>query len=194
MWNWLTPALGLLGFGTGIFARSAQRQTYDRQAAQITQMQARTAQEMRFNQEIAAKTGIEGVEAILESTNQQVSQALVDFSSRGVGLEGTPMQILGNMQNMGAKKAQQFIFNTKVQAIGQQNAGFAQLANYQFQKQNAQSNMRSSTLGMLADTVQALTSLPLGGGLSKPRAGGPSSTGISSSVAASQGIVRQGIY
>jgi hypothetical protein len=48
---------------------------------------------MRFNQEIATKTGIEGIDPILESPNQQISQTRVDFSTRGVDLKGSPMQI-----------------------------------------------------------------------------------------------------
>jgi hypothetical protein len=185
--DFLGAVLGLGGLATGLFAKSKQRQAYDQQAAQINILQARTQSEMVFNQQVAEKTGIEGVDAILEATNQQISQTLVDFSTRGVLLDGSPMIILGKIEDMGTKKAQQFYFNTKVDAINRQSAGIAQLANYQAQKIAAKSNSKSATLGILADTINFLRTDPQIG-----RLGGNIKTGNSSSIAANQGRVQNG--
>ena len=60
-------------------------------------------------------TGEQAISAIAAQTKAIMSKQIVEFSNRGIELDGSPMLIIGDTYTMGSKHAQNISFNSQVQ-------------------------------------------------------------------------------
>lgn len=141
----LSAIFSLGNLGLNLFSNISSVSAYRAAENSYTQQRAINARIGALNAQVAQRTGSESMYAIIAQTKKALGSQIVEFSNRGIELDGSPMFVMGETATMGQAKAQQVVFDSKVNEI-----------NYQISAENAMSS--ASSLGNAAK-YSALSSM-----------------------------------
>lgn len=109
--------MSLGSFAVNLFANNRKRQIY-RQQQGFYEWEAGINQRIgQLNAQAAEFSGNQAVEAITAQTKKILGKQIIEFSNRGITLEGSPMFVMGETVTMGAREAQNAYFNAQVDKI-----------------------------------------------------------------------------
>lgn len=148
----LEAALGIGSFGLSLFGSISARNAARRQEVSYNEQAALNRKIGQFNAMIAERTGQIRMQAAIEMTKKTLASQIVEFSNRGVSLEGSPMLVLGETQTMGEAHAQEEYFNSQVNKI---NALYGAWTASKTAENNAE-NARYSALTSMVNTAKSV--------------------------------------
>lgn len=150
--DFLEAALGIGSFGLSLFGSISARNAARRQEASYNEQAALNRKIGQFNAMIAERTGQLRMQAAIDMTKRTLATQMVEFSNRGISLEGSPMLVLGETQTMGEANAQEEYFNSQVNKI---NALFGAWTASKTAESNAE-NARYTALSSMVNTVKTV--------------------------------------
>lgn len=106
----LGDIFSLGSFGLNLFAHEKTRKAYREQENSYNQQAELNKQIGAFNAEVAERTGDETVYAIVQQTKKLLGKQIVEFSNRGIELEGSPMLCTGRDTDHGQGEGSECLF------------------------------------------------------------------------------------
>lgn len=145
----LGDIFSLGSFGLDLFSHAKSRKAYRKQENSYNQQAELNRQIGAFNAEVAERTGEETVYAIVQETKKLLGKQIVEFSNRGIELEGSPMLVLGETATMGKAEAQNAYFNAQVNKINYQFGALGATATARNAAEQAKYGAMSSMVNMM---------------------------------------------
>ena len=158
----LSSIFSLGRIGLSLFANVSSRNASKASENSYLQQAEINRQIGALNSEAANRAGTESMYAIIAQTKKMLGSQIVEFSNRGIDLEGSPMMVLGETATMGQAHAQQALFNARVNAInyelGAQSSVSNAMHHAETAKYNAASSMMNAVTGV-ADGYKLMKSM-----------------------------------
>ncbi len=158
----LSSIFSLGSIGLNLFANVSSRNASKASENSYLQQAEINRQIGALNSEAANRAGTESMYAIIAQTKKMLGSQIVEFSNRGIDLEGSPMLVLGETATMGQAHAQQALFNARVNAINYELGAQSSVSNAMHQAETAKYNAASSmmnTVTGVADGYKLMKSM-----------------------------------
>ncbi len=181
----LGDIFSLGSFGLNLFAHKKSREAYRKQENSYNQQAELNKQIGAFNAEVAERTGDETVYAIVQQTKKLLGKQIVEFSNRGIELEGSPMLVLGETLTMGKAEAQSAYFNAQVNKINYQFGAMGATATARNAAEQAKYGAMSSMVNMMnsvKDGYNLMKSMFKSSSLNFPTSTSPTSMSSNSTI------------
>lgn len=141
--------MSLGSFAVNLFANNRKRQLYQQQQGYYEWEAEINRKIGQLNAQAAEYAGNQAVSAIASQTKKILGKQLVEFSNRGVELEGSPLFVMGETETMGSREAQNAYFNAQVEKL-----------NYQFRAEaaarGAQNRADEAKYGSYASMIDSM--------------------------------------
>ena len=98
--------MSLGSFAINLFANNRKRQLYQQQQGYYEWEAEINRRIGQLNAQAAEYSGKQAVSAIAAQTKKILGKQLVEFSNRGIELEGSPSFVMGETETMGSREAQ----------------------------------------------------------------------------------------
>lgn len=109
--------MSLGSLAANLFANDRRRSIYRKQSGYY-EWEAQLNRDIgALNAQAAQYSGEQAVSAIAAQTKKILSRQLVEFSNRGIELDGSPMFVMGEAETMGSRAAQNAYFNAQVEKL-----------------------------------------------------------------------------
>ena len=112
--------MSLGSFAINLFANNRKRQLYQQQQGYYEWEAEINRRIGQLNAQAAEYSGKQAVSAIAAQTKKILGKQLVEFSNRGIELEGSPSFVMGETETMGSREAQNAYFNAQVEKLNYQ--------------------------------------------------------------------------
>ncbi|MBR1735197.1 MAG: hypothetical protein IJ730_07155 [Alphaproteobacteria bacterium] len=113
----ISNVMSLGSFAVNLFTNNRKRQLQREQQGYYEWEAEINRRIGQLNAQAAEYSGDQAVSAIAAQTKKILSKQFVEFSNRGIELEGSPALVLGETETMGSREAQNAYFNAQVEKI-----------------------------------------------------------------------------